>query len=154
MTTIELIGPHRDRATTFLELFDEAGWRMKMFGVAYDRPAVDPQLVTAAKTLARQHLPQPASDGSRYGIGFIVVHDGRGGNWILVDWWANDNELNQLLFQAGPTTPYDFKLVTNGLISCVHEMKVIVHEYAAWLDTILANPDGPDPDGYLKRTDI
>lgn len=151
MTTIELLGPHADRPTEFLGVWQLGGWRVKVFGVAYEGETVAPRLLDDAKSLAARALPQPAADGSRYGVGFVVVHDGRGGNWVLVDWWANDNELNQVLYQSSDEAPSDFEHVTSGLISCVHEMKVIVHEYEAWLTTFLANPDGPDVEAYLRQ---
>lgn len=105
MSTITLIGEHADRPTAFVERYDRGGWRMKIYGVAYERQAVRPELIEAARDLAGQHLPQPPHGQGRYGVGFIVVHDGRGGNWILLDWWANDNELNQHLFHSSDEAP-------------------------------------------------
>lgn len=154
MSGIELIGPHFDRPTRFLELFDHGGWRLKTFAVAYGRDTARRELVDAAQSLAARQLPQPAFDGSRYGVGFIVVHDGRGGNWVLIDWWANDNELNQLLYESSDDAPLDLKLIEGPLIACVHEMKVVVHEYEAWLRSFLTNPTGPDLDAYLQDTEL
>jgi hypothetical protein len=79
-------------------------WRLKVYGIPYGRDQARPELVDGAVAKALEVLPQPAVTESRYGVGFLVVHDGRGENFVLVDWWAHENELHQHAFFS-PTEP-------------------------------------------------
>ena len=148
---LELQEPYAPRPTTFIELWQHGGWKMKVYGISYRRERPRPQLVEAAKRIARERLPSVTGDET-YGVGFLGIHDGRGGNWIFVDWWADENVLHHHLYQSSDQEPERFEYVTpSGLMACVFELRVIVGEQQAWIDTVLANPAGPGIEAYLER---
>src|SRR5918993_3952698 len=99
---IKLAEPYRPRPVRFLEEWADAGWRLKVYGIAYGREAPRAELVETAKRIARERLPQPPAGEGRYGVGFLGVHDGRGANFVFVDWWADENELHHHVW-AGPS---------------------------------------------------
>ncbi len=150
MTKIELTEDYAPRYVRFLELWEPTGWRIKVYGIAYRSQEPRSSLLGAAKNRALQLLMRTAVRCAHYGVGFMVVHDGRGANFVLVDWWANENELHShayisatdqpdLLVYAAPTGP----------IACVWDLAVLSFERQAWVDTVLNNPDGPDLEAYL-----
>ena len=126
------------------------GWRLKVHGIAYRRAAPRPELVKAARKLAERVLPRPADGDGRHGVGYMGVHDGRGANFVFIDWWADENELHHHVFISPTYKPDDLEEETGtGLLACVWDLRVICHERQAWIDHVLRNPAGPDLDAYL-----
>lgn len=125
---------------------------MKLYGIAYRRETPRPELIEAARQTARERLPRPATTESRYGAGFLGIHDGRGANFVFIDWWQEENELVHHVFVSPADKPemLEYKTPT-GLIACVWDLRVLGFERQAWLDEVLTNPDGPDIEGYLAR---
>lgn len=146
--TVALSEKHIARAIQFHEVWGTDGWRVKVYGIAYRRPAPRPALVAAAKRIAIELLPRPAAAGNRYGVGFLGAHDARGGCYVFVDWWAGENELHHHPF-LGPS-PEDLRPARpEESIACVWDLAVVAFEQQVWLDAVLKNPHGPDLERYL-----
>ena len=143
---------YRPRPVRCLELFEREGWRLKVYGIAYGRDLPRSELVATAKRIAASALPSPAVDASRYGVGFLGIHDGRGANFIFLCWWAHENELHHLVWSAPSDELQRFTEQAPGAPkACVWDLAVIGFEREAWLECVLANPSGPDLEGYLAR---
>jgi len=89
-----------------------------------------------------------------YNIGFLMLHEGREGVWIIFSWWV-DGEIVQskVLFSEfhKPNVITDSPYAPSSLI-CVWELEVVAYERAAWIKHILLNADKPLFDDYL--TDV
>lgn len=144
--------PHGRRPVRDLGLFEHAGWRLKVVGIRYGGERPDAALVERAKEIARKVLPQPAVTPTRYGVGFLGVHQGRGADFVFVDWWQDENELHHVVHhtRGGDRTRL---LPADGASPsvCVWDLAVQDAERRAWLDTVLENPAGPDVEAYLAR---
>lgn len=150
MTGMKLPEPYAARVVRFLAPWAEAGWRLKVYGIAYLEGGPRPALVDVALDLARTSLPRPAMGAGRYGVGFMGVHEGRGANLVFVDWWADGNELHHHVFTASAGSPLDFREVTgSGLAACVWDLAVIGFERRAWISSVLINPVKAGLDAYL-----
>ena len=148
--TISLLQRYRTRPIRPLGLWAAQGWRIKTYGIAYDTPAPRAELVEAVKRRALEVLPQPPTADGRYGAGFLGAHDGRGGCFAFIDWWSDENELHHHAFTAPWDAPADLRSVPDDAsIGCVWDLAVIAFERKAWVDSVLANPSGPDLDAYL-----
>jgi hypothetical protein len=144
--------PYDRRPIRFLELWRESGWTMKVYGIAYGRPRPREQLVEAAKAITLQELDDSAHEQNHYGVGFLSIHDGRDANFVFLDYWADENELHHHVFVSPSEEPASFEDVTvTGLIACAWDIRVLSFERDAWVEAVLANPFGPDPEGYLTR---
>jgi hypothetical protein len=150
LRTFRLSEPYAPRPIRFLDLWELDGWRLKLYGIAYKRPAPRSELIETARRLARERLPQPPVTNDRYGVGFVGIHDGRGANFVFVDWWAQENELNHHNW-SGPSNETRELVPSEGAVLCVWDARVVEFERAAWLETVLTNPTGPDLDAYLAR---
>jgi hypothetical protein len=149
---IELREPYRARAIRFLEEWSCEGWRLKVYGIAYTGERPRAELIEAAKLIARECLPQPAVDDGRYGVGFVGVHDGRGANFVFVDWWADENELHHHVYTSASGELEKFYYTTpTGLSACVWDLRVQSFERDAWLEEVLRRPDGAAVERYLAR---
>lgn len=148
---MQLQEPYQSRPIRFLELWQTAGWTLKLYGIAYRRPSPWPELLVAAKSAAVAHLAKIQTN-NHYHLGFMGVHDGRGANFVFVDYWADENELHHHVYVSPATQPANLEYVTpTGLIACVWDLRVICFERQAWLETVLANPAGPNLQEYLER---
>ncbi len=142
---------YQPRPIRFLELWQEAGWQIKLYGIAYRRPQPRAELIAAAKKLFKPHLSQPAA-ATHYHTGFIGVHEGRGANFAFFSFWAEENELHHHVYVSPAAELERWEYVTpTGLIACVWDMRVLSFERDAWVATVLANPAGPNLAHYLER---
>jgi hypothetical protein len=126
------------------------GWRLKLYGIAYrsDRPVQ--ALVDAAVAAAQERLPRPAVSDDRYGVGFVGAHDGRGANFVFVDWWANEDELHHHAWLSSKEEPGRLRAIgPDDFTACAWDLAVLGHERAAWVRHVLARAQGPDLDAYL-----
>jgi hypothetical protein len=139
--------PRRIRA---LGVDDICGWRMKLYGLSREDNGPDPILLDRARDCARSILPAPAVMETRYGVGFIGAHQGRGSSLVFVAWWERENELHHHVWITGQNSFDELEYVTPvGLAACVWDLVVICHERQAWIDAVLA-PAVPDTGRYLE----
>src|ERR1041385_5101876 len=130
--------PYTPRPIRFLELWKPLGWQIKVYGIAYNRPAPEPSLVGKAKEIAASRLAAIPPGLQHYSVGFLGVHQGKTGDFVFIDWWADENELHHHVYvAAGPGR--DFSYVTpSGLSACVWDLRVIGFERDAWVKRVLA----------------
>jgi hypothetical protein len=141
--------PYGRRQIRMLQLWHGAGWRLKLYGIAWGRDAPAPSLAHVAKQLAAGILPHPPQAEGRYGVGFIGVHQGRGADLVFVDWWSHENELQHHVWVTRDGGDGELEYATgSGLAACVWDLAVIGFERQAWIDHVLA-ARVPDLDAYL-----
>jgi len=143
--------PYEPRPIRFLEEWTFEGWRLKVYGITYRRASPRAELIETARRLARESLPAAGERGN-YGVGYVGVHDGRGANFIFVDWWADENELHHHVYAAPSAELKDLPEITaTGLSVCVWDLRVQCFEREAWLETVLTNARGADLEAYMRR---
>ena len=148
---IQLQESYKLRSIRYIELFEELGWRMKLYGISYKDEFPRQHLIEIGKNIARQSLPQPAIAKNRYGIGFVCVHEARDANFFLVDWWSDENALNHHIYTSTFDSPSEIEEVTlKGPNICVWELRLLSFERQAWLDNVLAYPRGPELESYIN----
>ncbi len=144
---------YRPRRISFLELWEDRGWRMKISGIACNGLSPRTELVQAAKKVAQERIEQIPVGQDNYKVGFIGVHDGKTSNFVFVDWWADENELHHHVYVSPTDQPAQLTYATpTGLCACVWDLSLMAFEREAWLRTILQNPSGPDLEAYLSDT--
>jgi len=143
--------PYETRPIRFLDLLERDGWRLKCYGITVDGEYPEDSLVDAGLDRAVERLPTPATAEDRYGVGIVVVHEGADGNYVLVDWWYGENMLANHVFYSTRADPLSFEYISPGMMACVWELRVFAFEREAWLEHVLANPDGSDIEGYLAE---
>ncbi len=149
---IDLKESYQPRPIRFLELWQEADWRIKVYGIAYQRALPRPELVEAARRIVQRDLPLHTKDKRHYHCAFLGIHDGRGENFVFFDFWADENELHHHVYVSPSQQPAAFRYTTpTGLIACVWDLRVMCFERQAWLEAVLANPAGADTEAYLAR---
>lgn len=147
---MRLTEPYRTRPVRCLKVAEFGDWRIKVYGIAYEGEVPEPAFVDAALDTALPALPVPAITDDRYGVGFLVVHQGRGSNFVFIDWWAQENELHHRIWFSTRERPGALRAAQpNDPIGCAWDLTVFAHERDAWFTHVLSRSDDPDLDGYL-----
>lgn len=97
------------------------------------------------------HLPQPAVTDDRYGLGFLIIHQGTLRNWYLLDWWEQEDIIHHQLFSSPLDSPRAISAEPDkSLLACVHELRVMSFESEAWIKTVLRENDKSSFEDYLQ----
>ncbi len=143
--------PYRPRPLRFIRREEVDGWRLKLYGISARRERPGDELLDATMTLARRVLPQPPVTDNRYGVGFATAHEGATFVMALIYWWQSENELHQRIYVSPGDDTSALTQTENQATGCVWELAIVDFERRAWIDDVLANPDGPDLERYLTR---
>jgi hypothetical protein len=142
---------YEQRSVRHLETWAHDGWLLKVYGLAYRGEAPPSHVVDAAKRAAAWTLPMPPQTPDRYGLGFLVVHEGQDARWLLVDWWGFESVLHHRLFWAPLEGEPEFKRAPDPVTACVWELPILAFERDAWVETVLSDAERPNVPGYLER---
>ena len=144
--------PYQARAIRFLELWEIAGWRLKVYGITCGSGEPSAGLAAAGKRVVEEKLRQVDAAVDHYGVGFLGIHEGETANFVFVDWWADENELHHHVWASAIDDPIALEYTTpSGVIACVWDIRLIGFERDAWVGAALQNSGGPDLDDYLER---
>jgi hypothetical protein len=142
--------PYAARAIRSRGLRRPSGWQLKLYTVSHAATAVDLHDFEPGMQLAEQVLPSPAVATGRPGVGFLIAHQGRTGDYVVVGWWANENELPIRVFvrrQRGEP----WRAARGDESVCVWDLEILWAEREAYVRTMLA-PSGSDVAAYLKSS--
>lgn len=133
------------RKTIFHKVVPYRDWRLKLYTI---NAKTDIKAPILEKIFTQ--LPTPALTQNRYGIGFLIIHQGVVANWFLLNWWGYEDIIHQKLFSS-PVEGFDnIKSVDDKTImACIHELAIYHFETEAWKKWVLSG-NQPDFDQYLK----
>jgi hypothetical protein len=143
--------PYHPRRIEFRHRAHLDGWTLKLYAITAPGGRVDAELRDHALRVAGPALPSPAVAPGRPGAGFVVVHATAERTYVLVSWWAEQNEVHQRVFSAPTGHSGHLAPHASPAIGCVWELAVTDFERRAWLTHVLARPDGPDLAAYLAQ---
>lgn len=144
--------PYLPRRIDYLDIWQDAGHAIKVYGMHRDADGVEPILSEAAiasiRTAIRDVLRKHADDERSHGLGFCIAHVGDEAVWLLVDWWITGGILCQRMLSAPLSQPDVFTPVNAPALACVWELIVTAHERNAWVRHMLTAK--PDAHAYLE----
>lgn len=145
------IDPYIKRPVKFLKQVSAGDWKIKVYGISAKTEPLPTSLIDVGIAKILPQLPGPAVTEDRYGVGFLIIHQGILRNWFLLDWWGYEDLLHHRLFSSLLDRP-DTITTEEGssVLACVHELRVIHFESEAWIKTTLNKNDSPDFDRYMK----
>jgi hypothetical protein len=144
---IEFAVTHRfaPRPVRSLGIAELGGWRLKHYAVHMSNEQFDVSRFAHWEAAADTVLPSPAITASRPGVGFVIMHQGRGADYLPIAWWDNENEMPLRVFVRDGGS---FRLARAGESVCVWDIGVIAHERDAYIRHVLTAD--PDVDAYLR----
>jgi len=150
---------YQKRSIKHLELWEDPtleGWRIKLYGITHEsrqdaNNQAEPELIEAAKAAAKEHLPQPAVNPHRYGLGFIGIHQGRSYDFVFICYWNYDTELKHIsLMRASSSSTLLEPIGEQELSNDVWDLRVLSFERDAWVKHVLSG-NSADADAYLAE---
>lgn len=143
--------PYQERPIRFAGTTAYNGWNMKQYSISVNDEYVQPALFEAATTQLEHILPREPVNDSHYGVGFLILHEGYDGNYIIASWWVGENMLCNHILAAPAESPYEFKSFReSGIVACVWELEIMYFEKRLWSQAVLQNSQQPDFDRYLS----
>jgi hypothetical protein len=135
--------PYQPRQVRSLGTWRIDDWKLKVYGLKYRGRTPSAATVSAARDFTARTLPRPGRTDTRYGAGFVIVHEGQDARWLLIDWWGHESVLHHLLFMASLDGEPEFIDPPPDLCACVWELPIIAFERTAWVEAVLgATPPG------------
>ncbi len=129
------------------------GWGLKRYAITADGGPLDPALLDEATSLALDTLNGDADRDVAHGAAWCIAHAGRDGSYVIVAWWSGENMVSQRLFARPPGGRGTFEpFGLHHIVTCVWEVQVHAHEAHAWIRHVLARPEAPDFDAWLRDT--
>jgi hypothetical protein len=139
--------PFAPRETRFGGLRPSGPWTLKLYSVAHGAAAFDWGRFEPGLQLAERGLPPPDDARGRPGLGFLIAHRGRTGDYVVLGWWDRENELPLRVFVRDGTTG-SFRPAADDESVCVWDLEIVWAERQAWVSRMMGR-DGPDPAAYL-----
>ena len=136
---------YQPRPLRFLGVESVAGYLLKTYGISAGNRDFDPERFAARWDLAASALPQPAVTEERPGVGFAILHQAQGDDYLILCWWDRVNELPTRVFLRGPD---GWRPAGASESFCVWDLRVIWWEREAYVGTVLAGSAGA-LDAYL-----
>ncbi|MEN0005695.1 MAG: hypothetical protein AAF798_16215 [Bacteroidota bacterium] len=143
---------YRDRTIAFQSVETIEDWHIKVYTISY-QPTFGATVILAK---AKQLLPQWISKAQAttlpaHKLGFLIVHEGSDGTWMLFYWWTGGEMLGNQLFFAPTDQPQHIEANPHpfGLV-CIWELEIIQHERQAWIRHVLAQAAMPNINDYLQ----
>ena len=136
---------YKKREFTFYKVLKFKGWNIKVYGINLINQPRENIL-----EYLQNKLPTPALTEFRYGMGFLIIHQGVVANWFLLNWWGYEDVVHQKLFKSPVGDFDDIKPVEDkSILACVYELDIYSFESDAWKNHVLSK-EKPDFERYLN----
>ena len=123
---------------------------MKVYEITLPGEALDAAQFEAGLKLVADALPQPPTAPGRFGAGFVICHQGRGVDYLVLCWWARENELPIRVFVHDLRPGASWRAAQGDESICVWDLEVIALERDQWVRTVLSRPGAADVEPYLN----
>ena len=130
--------PYAPRPIRCLGIDTVAGFALRRWWIdLYEDAAPYLEDWLPALALAEAALPNESS-ASRPGVGFLILHRGRGADYLVLGWWDRENELPLRVFVRYPgSDDADWRAARGGESVCVWDLEVVARERAIYVATYL-----------------
>lgn len=148
--TSRVVHGYAPRPTEFTGVRDLAGWRMKLHVITLPGERLDGTEYERGLALAAAALPQPPIGPGRFGVGFVICHQGRGVDYIVTCWWARENELPMRVFVRDRRQGAAWRAARGEESVCVWDLDIVWRERNVFVRTVLSQLGEADVEAYLQ----
>jgi hypothetical protein len=134
------------RPLQHLGVVDYRGCRLKKYSIVHGDTPFRTDGFEEGMRLAERELPTPAVNAERPGVGFVIMHRGRTGDYLILCWWDRENELPIRVYVRDKN---GWRAAVGGESVCVWDLRVIWWEREAYVATVLGRGSIED---YLANT--
>lgn len=150
---MQIKNEYKPRPIRFLEIYEIDGWQLKIYSISTKNELVGEQLIENSKKNISLWLKNSENYKlETYQIATLILHEGNEGNFAIINWWIDENMLQNHVYFSSFQNPYDFKNYSDkGIQTCVWELAVIWFERNAWVKHVLKKNKNPDFEAYLHE---
>ncbi|HRI33870.1 MAG TPA: hypothetical protein PLD02_08950 [Saprospiraceae bacterium] len=143
---------YQTRPIRFIELHEHQDWIIKIYSISIKNEFAPSTHIELAKQQLNEWLKLSKNYPlTTYRIATLIIHEGKEGCFAILNWWIDDNMLQNHVFVATHEDPDHYKLFSDkGIITCVWELAVIWYERNAWVEHVLKHSDQPNFEAYLN----
>lgn len=143
--------PYTPRRIDFVSVISVANWQFKVYTITVNQNfQSEDVLQQAIKNLAQWINAAAKYPLPNYKVGCLIVHEGQGSIFSLVNWWVDENMLQNHVYRTTYNQPLKFEpFSAGGIQCCVWELEVMWYERNTWIKHVL-RPGEPDFNAYLS----
>ncbi|MEQ8966360.1 MAG: hypothetical protein RID91_11085 [Azospirillaceae bacterium] len=122
------------------------GWTIKPYRIALDDPGEVEAVRAADMPALLDALLDAPADPDFHGPGFAVLHRARDGSYLLAGTWYQGHNLASVtrrVVETDAAPGFRLEAMPHGLLACIWEMAVYIHETQAWTRAVMASGKGP-----------
>lgn len=122
------------------ELIAVNGYRLKPYSMHLSDRKQKPTIAPAELGSLLKNCVPASVEQLDHGVGFLMVHYARDGDYLLISRWYGGNMLKHELFRLTETGSgwQAEPLRSTNIVACVWELQVITFERQAWVCTAMA----------------
>lgn len=141
---------YKDRKIEFIEVTTVNNWHVKVYTITNKESFNSVKALGIIVNNLKNWLPT-SSILPIHDCAFLVVHEGREGIWILINWWTDGEMLETKLYFIDYKDPTKItkSIYEPKRLICVWELEIVIHERKAWINHILKKASNPDFKNYL-----
>jgi hypothetical protein len=139
--------PFARREIRFCGLRPTGPWTLKVYSVAYGDAPFEWGRFEPGLQLAESGLPPPDDARGRPGLGLLIAHRGRTGDYVVLGFWDRENELPLRIFVRDGATG-SWRAAADDESVCVWDLEIIWAERQAWVTRMMGR-GGSDAVAYL-----
>ena len=146
--------PYKPRTIKFKELLKVNDWNLKVYTISENKNHEFSELYEAVKPKLTQWLSKENGfNAMHHHMGFLILHKGNEGHFIVLNWWVGENMLNTRIYFSSFNNYNTIKQISGaGLGPCIWELEVIHHEKITWTNDVLKRSHEPNFKSYLEAT--
>lgn len=132
--------PYAPRPIRFLDVDASQGFALKRYWIDLEAaPGPDLPDWAPALALAGAALPRDSDAATCPRVGFLLLHRGRGADYLVLGWWDRENELPLRVFVRYPgTADAQWRAARGGESVCIWDLEVIGFERDAYVTSYLS----------------
>lgn len=144
--------PYQSRPIRFLEIYEHLDWKIKMYSISIHNEFVSQNNIEQVKSKIPDWLEKSNQyNFTTYNIATVIIHEGREGCFAIINWWIDENMIQNFVYLKNNTQDDFFLYSNNEIVTCVWEMAIWWHERNAWIKHILLKNKQPDFEAYLNE---
>jgi len=142
-----------NRKIVYEGLIKRKEWRIKTYSITLNNPFQNTNIIQEVQDQLDLFLSQTdVNPLVHYKIGFLVIHEGREGVWVLFNWWSDGEIIQSKVYLVDYESPSIINKSPFGdNVVCIWELEVFIHERSAWIEHVLKNSQNPDIEDYLNN---
>jgi hypothetical protein len=142
---------YQSRPIRFLEIYVHNDWKIKVYSISVRREIISNEDLEQAKEKLDPWLEKAKQTNLPiYNMATLIIHEGREGVFAILNWWLDENMLQNHVYFKTPLNQEFQSYSDNGIVTCVWELAVWWHERNAWLKHVLMQNEKPDFNSYLN----